>query len=229
MALQRAAGTPSPYADLIPDLVDAQCGYCGRAVSMEQIAPAIQCGVQDGPHGRRYISVHTSYLCPRTACRRPSIAFFEITSGLDATYISDGPAFYPRGQAEPMPDLPQEVQDDRLEAWSCYHGGDYRAAVIMGRAAVQRAVRSLDAEGGGLKAEINDLYAKHKITETLKDFAHETRVAGDDAAHPTTLGKVDHDEAKESLDFMDEFLEHVIALPARRESRKQGRSASGTT
>jgi hypothetical protein len=58
-------------------------------------------------------------------------------------------------------------------------------------------------------------------------FAHETRIAGDDAAHPTTLGKVEQNETKESLDFMDEFLEHTIARPSRRESRKQARSAWG--
>jgi len=102
--------------------------------------------------------------------------------------------------------------------------------VIMGRAAIQRAVRALSAQGAGLRAEINDLEQKRVITTHLKDFAHETRIAGDDAAHPTTLGKVARDEAKESLDFMDEFLEHTIALPARRASRKQARTATtGTT
>jgi hypothetical protein len=39
--------------------------------------------------------------------------------------------------------------------------------------------------------------------------AHETRIAGDDAAHPTTLGKIERAEAEESLAFMDEFLERV--------------------
>ena len=99
----------------------------------------------------------------------------------------------------------------------------------MGRAAVQRAVRRLSAQGEGLKAEINDLYAARRITEALRDFAHETRIAGDDAAHPTTLGKVEQNEAQDSLDFMDEFLEHVVALPARRDARKQARSRATDT
>lgn len=170
------------------------------------------------------------YLCPRAACRRTSIAFFELSAG-QYPFIREGPQFLPRGWAEAMPDLADEIQGDRMEAWSCFYGGDYRAAVVMGRAAVQRAVRKLlgrsaDDVGGSLKADINALYAKQKITETLKDFAHETRIAGDDAAHPTTLGKVERDEARESLDFMDEFLEHTVALPARRAVRQQARSSA---
>jgi len=226
MALQTLRNAAPPaYAAQIPELIDTQCGYCGRAVSMQRLGPIVEYRDEDGPHGTHYIGMHTSYLCPRSQCSRPSLAFFRLTvPSSGGIYISDGPQFIPRGMPEPMPDLPSDLQDDRREAWSCYYGGDYRAAVIMGRAAVQRAVRMLNAQGAGLKAEINDLEQKHVITSSLKDFAHETRIAGDDAAHPTTLGKVDRDEAKESLDFMDEFLEHTVALPARRAARKQART-----
>ena len=134
MALVGATTTPSPFAELIPKLIDTQCGYCGRAVSMQRIGPVIECRDDDGPHGTHYVTLHTSYLCPRGACKRPNIAFFEITSTGDGyRYISEGPQFLPRGQAEPMPDLPDEIQGDRREAWSCYYGGDLRAAVIMAR------------------------------------------------------------------------------------------------
>lgn len=228
MALLRAiTPPPTPFEDVVPELVDTQCGYCGRAVSMQRIGPVLESDRNDGRLGTYYFTLHTSYLCPRGECARPSLAFFVVTSTMaGGRHVSEGPRFIPRGQAEPMPDLPDEIQGDRLEAWSCYYGGDLRAAVIMGRAAVQRAVRVLNAQGGGLAAEIDDLEAKRVITTHLKDFAHETRIAGNDAAHPTTLGKVERDEANESLDFMDEFLEHTIALPARREARKLARSAT---
>ncbi len=230
MALQRAiVGPTTEWDELIPAALDAQCGYCGRAVEMNRIGPVVQQYSVQGYHVGEYtVAAHAIYLCPRSQCRRSSIAFFEVSAG-QYPFVREGPKLIPRGYATPLPDLPDEMQADRMEAWSCYWGGDYRAAVIMGRAAVQRAARKLmgraeDDATGSLKADINTLYTKQKITETLKDFAHETRIAGDDAAHPTTLGKVEPDEAKESLDFMDEFLEHTVALPARREARKLARS-----
>lgn len=223
MALQRAT-VSRRLEDLVPDRVDTQCGYCGRAVAMERIGPVIEYSRQTADIASYYVGVHTSYACPRSGCLRPSIAFFELYDG-EYPFVSDGPKFIPRGQPQLMPDLSDAIQDDRREAWSCFYGGDYRAAVIMGRAAVQRAVRQLNAGGGGLKSDINGLYRKHIITQSLKDFADEVRIAGDDAAHPETLGKIHPDEAKESLEFMDEFLEHTIALPARRDARKRARSS----
>lgn len=49
------------------------------------------------------------------------------------------------------------------------------------------------------------------------------RIAGDDAAHPEALGKVERGEAEESLQFLDEFLRHTIAMPARRVAREERR------
>ena len=60
------------------------------------------------------IGLHTTYLCPRSHCRKPSLAFFDISTDGDHTYISEAPKFLPRGQAEPMPDLPGAKQTDRL-------------------------------------------------------------------------------------------------------------------
>jgi hypothetical protein len=124
-----------------------------------------------------------------------------------------------------MDGLPNAIQEDRREAWSCLYGGDLRAAVIMGRAAIQRAVRKLDASGAGLKAEINDLENRRVITSHLKEWAHEVRIAGDDAAHPDEMGEITQGEAEDSLRFMDAFLEHAIALPAAREEMKARRAA----
>ncbi|HUK98120.1 MAG TPA: DUF4145 domain-containing protein [Gaiellaceae bacterium] len=224
MALQRADVDRSIWDDFVPDPLDAQCGYCGKAVAMARIGRILAYDKRATPvPGEWEVRVHATYICPRSQCRMPSLVFFDMNEGRYPSVI-DGPKLIPRGAAEPIPGLPDAIQADRLEAWSCCWGGDYRAAIIMGRAAIQRAVRQLDAKGDGLKAEINDLHARHKITDALRDFAHETRIAGDEAAHPTTLGEVDEADAIDGLDFMDEFLEHAIALPARRDARKAGRS-----
>ncbi len=125
-------------------------------------------------------------MCPRRECGSPSLVFF------DATYYPrwggeprlEQFGVLPRGTAQAMDHLPDPIERDRLEAWRCYFGGGIRAAVIMARAAVQRAVRHREAEGGDLRSEIDDLATKRKITEELKAWAHEVRLAGNDAAHP---------------------------------------------
>lgn len=131
----------------------------------------------------------------------------------------------PRGFAEPMEGLPEPIAEIRDEAWSCFYGGDIRAAVVMGRAAVQRAVRTLGGQGRDLFHEIDDLYEKHKVTEELRDWAHEVRLAAKDAAHPDEMGDVATAEATESLDWMDAFLEFAIALPERRRAARAAASS----
>jgi Domain of unknown function (DUF4145) len=213
----------SEFARDIPKLLDAQCGYCGRSVAMERIGPVIEFGrMRVGTNSQ--LRLHASYICPRERCFRPSVAFFRVTlSHGGYVHLEGPPTLIPRGQAQKMEGLPDRIEADRREAWSCYYGGDYRAAIIMGRAAIQRAARQLEGEGAGLKAEINDLVQRRKITEALRDGAHEVRIAGDDAAHPEDLESVTAEEAKDSLDFMDDFLAHAIAMPARAEVRKQAR------
>lgn len=215
----------------MPERVDAQCGYCGKSVAMERVGPVLEYSRDQGfAPGSQFINVHTTYVCPREKCLRPSLAFFGLTDSLGDTYVSQGPVFIPRGQPTPMEGLPDDIQADRREAYSCFFGGDYRAAVIMGRAAIQRAVRKMQAKGAGLKEEVNDLAQRRIITLHLKQWADEVRIAGDDAAHPEDLGVIERDEADESLKFMDAFLEHGIAMPAARDARKAARSgSSGTT
>ena len=186
-------------------------------------------GVRDVSSGGKRGVISSLYVCPRPECRRPTLVFFDATrylgGPLGGSSYAERVGQLPRGSAQPMDDLPREIESDRLEAWSCYYSGDLRAAVIMGRAAVQRAVRKLEATGAGLKAEITSLRERGVITLELKKWADEVRIAGDDAAHPEELGEIDEDEAKESLEFMDEFLRHTVAMPERRRRREEAREA----
>ena len=164
--------------------------------------------------------IAAAYLCPRVECHQLSIVVREFD--IDRTRRGSGHETVgqlPWGSAEPEPDLPPEIEKDRLEAWACLHGGSFRAAVIMARAAVQRGVRALDADGGNLAAEIDSLVGQGKITTELKEWAHAVRLDGNDAAHPDTLGEVTRNDAEESLEFMDAFLRLAVAMPARRHAR----------
>lgn len=215
---------------LLPPSVGAPCGWCGKDVEMPIVTEwrGVVYGVRDAPSGSNRGVISSLYVCPRPECRRPSLVFFDATrdSGpLAPSSRAERIGQLPRGTAPPMEDLPPEIEGDRLEAWSCFYGGDLRAAIIMGRAAIQRAARRLKAEGDGLKAELQDLRNEGVITLELRKWADEVRIAGDDAAHPEELGEIEDAEAKESLEFMDEFLRHSVAMPARRRRREEARMA----
>src|SRR4029450_9229719 len=124
----------------------------------------------------------------RPQCRKASLLFFDARGNFSAvlggpTLAADLAFQLPTATAQPMDDLPELIEQDRLEAWSCFFGGNLRASLIIGRAAIQRAARHLKAEGAGLKAELADLLGKGTITSELKKWADEVRIAGDDAAH----------------------------------------------
>lgn len=190
---------------------------------MTRVGPTLAIKKIDVPG--QLAGVAAMYACPRSECGMATMATFALGLYHGSVDRVERVEVIPRGQAQPMEDLPDEVAEDRREAWPCFFGGDRRAAVIMARAAVQRAVRTLDATGTNLEAEINDLRSTGVITEELRKWAHEVRFAGNDAAHPDTLGKVTEGDAAESLEFMDEFLRHTIAMPARRAAREADRSA----
>jgi Domain of unknown function (DUF4145) len=204
--------------------MDGQCGWCGKAVAFERHGTPVRFWSGSGPPPHRHYSrVAATFICPRAQCLHPTLFLFTFADGIYGAILEGKPSQIPRGQPTPMEGLPEQIQADRREAYSCLYGGDYRAAVIMGRAAIQRAVRQLDAEGAGLKAEIINLEQRRVITTTLREWADEVRIAGDEAAHPENLGEITAGEAEESLRFMDAFLDHSIALPAARDARKQAR------
>jgi hypothetical protein len=91
---------------------------------------------------------------------------------------------------------------------------------------LMKPLASVDLETGDvLKAELQDLPNKGVITLELRKWADEVRIAGDDAAHPEELGEIEDAEAKESLEFMDVFLRHSVAMPERRRRREEARKA----
>jgi hypothetical protein len=183
---------------------------------------------EPGPGGAETVRAAAMYVCPRRSCRRPSLAFFDVHYWQGAWQFAELVGAIPAGTVQPMDGLPDEIEQDRLEAWSSLHAGNLRAAIIMGRASLQRAVRGLEAEGDGLKAEIKDLVARGKITADLRAFADEVRIAGDDAAHPSELGEVTRGEADVSLRFLDDFLRVAIAMPKLAAERKAGRKQQST-
>lgn len=212
--------------DEIPDKLSHLCGWCGRDAWFEKRATA--------SHGSRWYSDHderslyaVTYQC--AGCNRSSLFDFEEVGsggGYVSYYLRE---VHPTAKAQEMGDLPTEVENDRVEAWNALHAGLHRAATLVARAALQRAIRILlreedpDHPKKNLKAELDDLLATRLITPQLRENAEEVRVTGNDVAHPEELGEITPQEAEDSLRFLDDFLETTITIPTRQKKRRAKR------
>jgi hypothetical protein len=115
-----------------------------------------------------------------------------------------------------------DVAEDFKEALRCHWVKSYRASVVMCRRAIQSSAIALNANGGRLIDQIDDLFKSGKITEPLKDFAHEVRLTGNDGAHPDKDGLADvtQQDSADIIEFTREYLHHVYVMPAKLKARK---------
>jgi glutamate-1-semialdehyde aminotransferase len=93
----------------------------------------------------------------------------------------------------------------------------------MARSSLQRAVRTLTTFRGSLNDELDKLVEEGRITAQLRANADEVRLSGNDVAHPEEMTEVTESDAKDSLTFLDDFLDSAIAIPERQRRRKAAR------
>ena len=131
---------------------------------------------------------------------------------------------FPLGKPNDWVDVnvPKEIAADFSEALRCHFIKSYRASVVMCRRAIQSSSIELKAKGGRLIDQIDDLFSSGKITEALKDFAHEVRLTGNDGAHPDKDGLADvgEQDSNDIIDFTREYLHHVYIMPAKLKARR---------
>ena len=131
-------------------------------------------------------------------------------------------------------ELANNVAEDFSEALRCHWIKSYRASVVMCRRAIQSSAIALKAKGDRLIDQIDDLFKSGKITESLKDFAHEVRLTGNDGAHPDKdgLNDVTERDSIDIIEFTQEYLHHLYVMPAKlkiRKARANATTISGTT
>jgi hypothetical protein len=95
------------------------------------------------------------------------------------------------------------VGEDFAEALRCQWINSYKACVVMCARAIQGSAIALGAKKKKLTDQIDELAAQAKITEPLKEFAHEIRVTRNMGAHPDKDGleEVTEQDAKDIVEF----------------------------
>lgn len=114
------------------------------------------------------------------------------------------------------------VAEDFSEGLRCQWIRAFKGCVVMCARAIQGSAIALGATKRQLTDQIDELFAKGRITEALKDFAHEVRVTRNLGAHPDKDGleEVTEQDAQDIVEFTREFLHHVYVMPAKLKARR---------
>lgn len=196
-------------APALPERMARRCPFCGQDANAT-LRAAIWSGQKlafVGPMGPVHDMLATGlYQCD--ACERASMLLFE--EGSPAPELIGA---WPRMRGHANEKLPADVDADRVEAWNCYFGAEHRAAVVMARSALTRALRFLHAAGATPADMTNDLAARGTIDRDLARRLENSELAG--GGPPDELGPVDEARAKQCVEALDDFLAATIAPPAR--------------
>jgi HEPN domain-containing protein len=128
---------------------------------------------------------------------------------------------HPPVMDEEPEEYPEEVKENYKEAVRSLAGGNYKASVIMTRSALQAAMREMQATGKDLRAEIEDLAARHVIPTSIKDWAHNIRQGGNLVAHPRPNEKIGKEDAEELLGLAQSLFLYLYVVPGIVEARRQ--------
>lgn len=124
--------------------------------------------------------------------------------------------------------IPQKIRRDFDEALLCLSVSAVRGAAVLARRALQTICRDKGATKKDLKNQIDELFANNIITKDLKDWSHEVRYVGNDAAHSND-NEVQKEDAEEIIELLESLCEVLYVAPAKaahrksiREERKNG-------
>lgn len=98
---------------------------------------------------------------------------------------------------------------------------DLEMCCIAARKAVELAVNELGAQGHNLYQKIENLADQGIITNSLREWAHEIRMIGNDGAHED--GEVTYKDAEQAIFFADMLFHYLYTLPGMIAERKSRR------
>ena len=130
---------------------------------------------------------------------------------------------YPKPQPSKCPPYtPDDLRRIFLQASNAFKRGDPDASGAMSRKVVDVSTQQLLAADSkkfnNIQGRIDELAHRGKLTDDLRQWAHEIRLGGNDASHDTDAFTMP--EAEELLDFAELYLTYVYSLPLRLADRR---------
>ncbi len=122
---------------------------------------------------------------------------------------------WPASVADDVPsDVPDPIQRLYSQALTCLTQEAWDAAGMTLRKAIDVSTKALNPASASksLAARIDALYAGQKLTSDIKDWAHEVRLDGNNAAHEDE--SFTKDQATTLKEFVAAYMRYVYSLPA---------------
>lgn len=180
------------------------------------------------------VLIASLFKCPE--CSSPSIGIVGVDQAsdheIDIAVKGKQAVWLPQhADGKDFPDVPEQVALAADEAHRCLSINAHRAAVLMARSVVEAACKERGITQGKLDQKINALRDQQDIRPGTADMAHEIRYFGNEMAHGDFVAEVDREEAKDTLELMDQILNEVYqgpALVARTRANRAARKAAAT-
>jgi hypothetical protein len=196
---------------------NGECPHCSPTISY--FRPVASYGENLPNNGHRMVSAAQCESCKGFVLvvgeRAPHVAPYSLVS------------VFPLGKpndtvATEVQQASRGVAEDFAEALRCQWIKSYKACVVMCARAVQGSAIALGAKTKRLTDQIDELFSQGKITDALKEFAHEIRITRNMGAHPDKDGleEVTEQDAKDIVEFTREYLHHVYVMPVKLKARK---------
>lgn len=195
-------GDHSGYEGSKLALYRIDCGFCGEEGNWE-LSHHQERANKDGKKLN-----YDTYKC--VACGNLTMVFWSTGGSLHSYHQVP----WPRRVTRFPEHWPAEVGRYWLQAQRSIDDGNWDAAALMARSSLQLLLRHEKAAGGTLVKEIDDLATKGLIPPVVKEWAHELRVLGNEAAHPQPGAKgVSEKDAKHAVKFLRVLLTLLQDLP----------------
>jgi hypothetical protein len=194
-------------------ILNGTCPHCGKQAAFVPVTEAYEERRGNWPH-------RSAEVARCLACNDYILAIckFDMTTSDRGQYVYQ--IHYPLGKPDDAlsEDIPIQVRTDFQEAIRAEWITAYRAAVLMCRRSLQTSCDMEGAKGNDLYSQIDDLVAKQKITQPLKNMAHRIRLLGKKGAHGDYSDIDDTiapEDASDAITFMRHYFDHVYVLPAK--------------
>jgi hypothetical protein len=197
----------SPTYETNPQLfnLDVTCPACSRDVrALPKSEPVYRIGSSDQMS-------HIICTCPRSSCNKVMFVEYDRLNRRARRVFP----YSAHSASQLHPAIPNAIREDLAEARRCLSGGGYKGSVAMSRRAMQSIATQESAKGKTLKAQIDKLLRKGRITKSLHETAHEIRFFGNFGAHPQKdgLDNISATDAATVLRLVDSFVIDLYIRP----------------
>lgn len=190
------------------------CPNCDRAATFAEPEHRVTARFRYYPTAQMGIAT-----CP--ACGAPVMFGFSPHNARDLI------GYVPQTSArEPDERIPEAIRADLFDARKCLSVEAYKACAAMCRRALQGSCIDQGATPGNVLAkQIEEVVAANKVHGSLRDWADAIRLFGNSGAHPGDHGleTVTEEEARDVLDFTEQFLDLLYVVADRVQKRLSSR------